>query len=150
MMNQHDKEYGAPGPGAVPTGDGGEQRESLGGLFSDLTENVSVLVRQEVELAKTELKESARAAGKGTGLYAGAGIAGHFVLFFLSLAAVFGLALWIGYAWSALLVAVTWAVIALILAVLGKKNLKQVKGIPQTSATVKKIPGAFKPQEDIS
>lgn len=147
-MNEHEKDYGSTGSGAYAAGEREENTDSLGNLFSDLTQNVSVLVRQEVELAKTELKESASAAGKGAGMYAGAGIAGHFVLLFLSLAAMFGLANWLGYGWSALIVAVVWAIIAGILAVVAKKKLEQVKGMPKTSDTVKKIPEAFKPQED--
>ncbi len=81
-------------------------------------------------------------------MYAGAGIAAHFVLMFLSLAAVFGLATLIGYGWSALIVAGVWAIIAAILAMVAKKKMEQVKGLPKTSSTVKKIPSAFKPQEE--
>lgn len=151
-MSEHTNDYGTPRPGAVPAGGGShaaeEEQTTLGGLFSDLTQNVSVLVRQEVELAKTELKESAASAGKGAGMYAGAGIAAHFVLMFLSLAAVFGLATLIGYGWSALIVAGVWAIIAAILAMVAKKKMEQVKGLPKTSSTVKKIPSAFKPQEE--
>lgn len=126
------------------------ERSSLGALFNDLTQNVSLLVRQEVELAKTELKESASSAGKSAGMYAGAGIAGHFVLFFLSLAAVFGLAAWLGYGFAALAVAVFWAIIALVLASVGKKKMREVKGLPNTAETVKKIPSAFNPKDDAS
>lgn len=127
---------------------GMEESNTLGTLFSDLTQNVSVLVRQEVELAKTELKESATNAGKGAGMYAGAGIAAHFVLLFLSVAAWVGLGQWTGYGWSAVIVAVIWAVIAAILAVVARKQLKSVKGLPKTAQTVKKIPSAFNPKEE--
>lgn len=147
-MSENDMDDGIRGPGPIPASDTEQQRESLGALFSDLTHNVSVLVRQEVELAKTEMKESATAAGKGVGMYAGAGIAAHFVLLFLSLAAAAGLANWVGYGWAALIVAVIWAVIAGILAMVAKKKMEEVKGLPKTTSTVKKIPGAFKPQED--
>ena len=87
-----------------------EEQQSLGTLFSDLTQNVSVLVRQEIELAKTELKESASNAGQGAGMFAGAGIAAHFVLLFLSLAAWVGVAQWLGYGWAALIIAAIWAI----------------------------------------
>ncbi|MEA3551889.1 phage holin family protein, partial [Pseudarthrobacter sp. C1] len=59
---------------------------SLGELLGDVTRDLSTLMRQEVELAKAELKQSATKAGKGSGMLAGAGVAGHFVLVFLSLA----------------------------------------------------------------
>lgn len=147
-MNSDNTEYGRPGPGAIPAEEPTVSQSSLGSLFSDLAENVSVLIRQEVELAKTELKESAVSAGTGIGMYAGAAIAGHFVLMFLSFGAVFGLAAWVGYGWAAVIVAVIWAVLAAILAAVAKKKLKEVKGLPKTAATVKKIPSAFNPQED--
>ncbi|WP_354176581.1 phage holin family protein, partial [Arthrobacter nitrophenolicus] len=56
---------------------------SLGELLGDVTRDLSTLMRQEVELAKAELKQSASRAGKGSGMLAGAGVAGHFVLVFL-------------------------------------------------------------------
>jgi hypothetical protein len=121
---------------------------SLGELFSDLSQNVSELVRKETELAKAELRQTARSTGKVAGLYAGAGVAGHFVLLFLSLAAMVGLASWLGYGWSAVVVAVIWAIIAAIMAALGKKHLKAVKGMPQTAETIKDIPPTFNPQEE--
>lgn len=125
-----------------------EEQHSLGTLFSDLTQNVSVLVRQEIELAKTELKESASNAGQGAGMFAGAGIAAHFVLLFLSLAAWVGVAQWLGYGWAALIIAAIWVIIAGILAAVGRKKIKEVKGLPQTAGTVKKIPSAFTPREE--
>ncbi|WP_440103808.1 phage holin family protein [Glutamicibacter mishrai] len=133
----------------TPDPDSAEQeRSSLGALFNDLTQNVSLLVRQEIELAKTELKESASSAGKGAGMYAGAGVAGHFVLLFLSVAAFFGLALWIGYGFSALVIAALWAVIGLVLASAAKKKMQEIKGLPNTAETVKRIPSAFTPKDD--
>lgn len=121
---------------------------SLGDLFSDLSQNVSVLVRQEVELAKAELKETAQSAGKGAGLYGGAGIAAHFVLLFLSVAAMFGISAWVGYGWAALIVGGLWAIVAAILAAIAKKQLQAVKGMPQTAATLKEIPPTFNPREE--
>ncbi|MGN6441799.1 MAG: phage holin family protein, partial [Arthrobacter sp.] len=56
---------------------------SLGELFGDVTRDLSTLMRQEVELAKAELKQSTSRAGKGAGMLAGAGVGGHFVLLFL-------------------------------------------------------------------
>lgn len=134
-----------PEPGSAE-----HERSSLGALFNDLTQNVSLLVRQEIELTKTELKESAGTAGKGAGMYAGAGVAGHFVLLFLSVAAFFGISAWIGYGLSALVVAVLWAIIALVMASVAKKKMKEIKGLPNTAATVKKIPSAFTPKDDAS
>ena len=53
-----------------------------------------------------------------------------------------------GHGWSALVVAAVWLVIAGILAVAGRAEIKSVKGIPQTTDTVKKIPSAVKGNEE--
>ncbi|WP_247043261.1 phage holin family protein [Arthrobacter rhizosphaerae] len=118
---------------------------SLGDLLSDVTRDISTLMRQEVELAKAEIKQSGTRAGKGAGLLAGAGVAGHFVLLFLSVALWWGLGNLIGHGWSAVVVAVIWAIIAAILASMGRKELKAIKGMPQTAETLQEIPPTLKP-----
>ena len=120
---------------------------SLGDLLGDVTRDLSTLMRQEVDLAKAELKQSATKAGKGTGMLAGAGVGGHFVLLFLSLALMFGLGAIMPLGWAALITAVVWAIIAAVLASMGRKELKQIKGLPQTGETLSEIPPTLKPGE---
>lgn len=120
---------------------------SLGDLLGEVTRDISTLMRQEVELAKVELKQSATRAGKGSGMLAGAGVAGHFVLLFLSLALWYALGLLMGLGWSAVVVAVIWGIIAAILAAMGRSELKKIKGLPQTSETLQEIPPTLKPSE---
>jgi hypothetical protein len=120
---------------------------SLGELLGDVTRDLSTLMRQEVELAKAELKQSATKAGKGGGMLAGAGVAGHFVLVFLSLALMFALGALMPLGWAAVIVAVIWGIIAAILASIGRKELKQIQGMPQTSETLSEIPPTLKPGE---
>ena len=120
---------------------------SLGELLGDVTRDLSTLMRQEVELAKAELKQSATKAGKGSGMLAGAGVAGHFVLLFLSLGLMFALGALMPLGWAALIVAVVWGIIAAVLASIGRKELKQVKGLPQTGETLSEIPPTLKPGE---
>ena len=120
---------------------------SLGELLGDVTRDLSTLMRQEVELAKAELKQSATKAGKGSGMLAGAGVAGHFVLLFLSLGLMFALGALMPLGWAALIVAVVWGIIAAVLASIGLKELKQVKGLPQTGETLSEIPPTLKPGE---
>ena len=120
---------------------------SLGDLLGDVTRDLSTLMRQEVELAKAELKQSTSRAGKGAGMLAGAGIGGHFVLLFLSLALMWALGAIMPLGWSALIVAVIWAIIAAVLASIGRKELKQIKGMPQTGETLSEIPPTLKPGE---
>ena len=120
---------------------------SLGELLGDVTRDLSTLMRQEVELAKAEAKQSATRAGKGAGMLAGAGVGGHFVLLFLSLALMFALGALMPLGWAALIVAVIWAIIAAVLASIGRKELKAIKGLPQTSETLSEIPPTLKPGE---
>jgi hypothetical protein len=54
----------------------------------------------------------------------------------------------IGYGWSALIVAAIWAIIAAVLASVGKKELDRVRGVPRTTETLGKIPNALKGQEE--
>ena len=120
---------------------------SLGELLGDVTRDLSTLMRQEVELAKAEAKQSATKAGKGAGMLGGAGVAGHFVLLFLSLALMFALGALMPLGWAAVIVAVIWGIIAAVLASMGRKELKQIKGMPQTGETLSEIPPTLKPGE---
>lgn len=122
---------------------------SFGELFGQVTKDISTLIRQEVDLAKAELKQSATRAGAGAGLLGGAGYAGLMAVFFLSCALWWGLADLIeNIAWAAVIVAVLWAIIGAILYFVGRNKLKEVQGMPRTAETVKKIPDALKRNEE--
>jgi hypothetical protein len=122
---------------------------SFGDLFGQVTKDMSTLIRQEVDLAKAELKQSASRAGAGAGLLGGAGYAALMTIFFLSCALWWGLADLIeNIAWAAVIVAVIWAIIALILYLIGRKRLKEVQGMPRTADSVKKLPDTFKRNEE--
>ena len=62
---------------------------SLGEIVSDISTDLTTLIKQEMDLAKVELKQEVAQAGKGAGMLGGAGVAGHLVLVFLSLAMTF-------------------------------------------------------------
>lgn len=119
--------------------------QSVGQLLSDVTRDLSTLMRQELELAKVEIKTEVTKAGKGAGMLGGAGFAGYMVLLFLSFALWWGLANVMDVGWAALIVAVVWAVIAAVLAVVGRSTLKRVNPKPErTLDTAKEIPPALK------
>lgn len=124
------------------------ERESLGQLLQEVSRDLSTLFRQEVELAKAELKESAKKAGKGAGLFGGAGVAGFLALVFVSIALWWALGYLIGNAWSALIVAVIWGIVAAVLALTGKKEIEDIDGAPQTVDTLKEIPDTLKRNEE--
>lgn len=121
------------------------ETSSLGDLLGEVTRDMSTLMRQEVELAKVELRQSATRAGKGSGMLAGAGVAGHFVLLFLSLALWWALGTLMGLGWSGVVIAVIWAIVAAVLVSMGRKELKAIKGLPQTTETLQEIPPTLKP-----
>jgi hypothetical protein len=126
----------------------GADRASIGELLSDISSDLSTLMRQEVALAKAELSQSAKQAGKGAGMFAGAGVAGHMVLLFISIALWWSIGNATGRGWSALIVAAIWAIIGAVLASMGRKEMKNVTGVPRTADTVKKIPSAVAGNEE--
>jgi len=120
---------------------------SIGELLSDISSDISTLIRQELELAKAELRQSATKAGKGAGLLGGAATFAHLALVFLTIACWWALGNEIGRGWSGLLVTVVLGLIAAVLGVLGRKEMQTVPGLPQTTDTVKKIPDAVQGNE---
>ena len=133
-----------------PTMPAPDSRATVGELFSEVAEDLSTLMRQEVELAKAELRQSAIRAGKGAGLLAGASVSGHMVLLFASVAAWWGIGDATGHGWSALIVAAIWLVIAAALGLMGRREISAVPGIPQTTQTAKQIPNAIRGNEGTS
>lgn len=124
--------------GATRATGGTSDDRSLGAIVSDITNDLSRLLRQEMELAKTELKQEVSRAGKGAGMLGGAGLAGWMVLLFLSLAFMFLLDSWMATGWAALITAAVWGVVAAVLAVTGKKAIQEANPqLPQTQQSLK-------------
>lgn len=138
---------GAPG-GTGGAGPAGHDDRSVGEIFAEVTGDLSTLLRQEVELAKAEVRRSAKRAGAGVGMLAGAGVAAQLVLLFLSVALWWALGDVMGLGWSALVVAALWAVVAAVLLAVGRRRLQEVEGVPETVDTVKKIPQAVRGHEE--
>jgi len=118
---------------------------SFGDMFGAVTRDLSLLVRQEVELAKAELKDEAARVGRASGMFAGAGLAGHMATLFLSISLWWGLSHVMDGGWAGLIVAALWAAIGAVLYAAGRGQLKRVEGLPRTAATVEQIPQALKP-----
>jgi hypothetical protein len=116
----------------------GERDGSVGELVSAVTADAQTLFRQEVELARTEVREEAVNAGKAAGMYGGAGFAGTMVAVFLSLTGVFALANVMDEVWAAMIVAGAWAVIGAALFALGRTRMRHVSARPdKTIQTLK-------------
>jgi len=118
---------------------------SVGDLISNVTRDLSTLLRQELALAQAELKQEAVKTAKGGGAMAGAGVAGFFVLMFLSIALWAGLSNVMDAGWAGLIVAVIWAVIAAVLFATGRSRLRRVHPTPErTVETLSQVPDALK------
>jgi Putative Actinobacterial Holin-X, holin superfamily III len=118
---------------------------SVGQLLSEVTRDLSTLMRQEMELAKAEIKQEVTKTGKGAGMLGGAGFAGYMVLLFLSIGLWWGLANVMNEAWAALIVALVWGVIGAVLYARGRAQLRAVHPKPeQTVDTLKQVPDALK------
>jgi hypothetical protein len=118
---------------------------SVGELMGTVSRDLSTLVRQELELAKAELKVEAAKAGKGAGLFGGAGFAGYMVLLFLSIALWWALENVMDTGLAALIVGVLWAILAGVLFVMGRNEMRQVRPTPErTVQTLKDVPDALR------
>jgi hypothetical protein len=119
-----------------PTTDDLRER-GIAELVKDLSSQTSTLVRKEIELAKAELQQQAKSAGKGSGMLGGAGVAGLLMLGALTATLIAllseAMATWI----AALIVTALWAVIALALAKSGQKALK--RATPPAQQTVETV-----------
>ena len=110
--------------------------QSIGGLVSNVTSNVSSLVRLELELAKTELSAQAKEGAAGLALFLVAAALMMMVLVLASFAAAYGFARMMPV-WAAFLtVAGIYLVIAALLAFIGSRRLKKVKGPERAKAQI--------------
>jgi uncharacterized membrane protein YqjE len=110
----------------------------IGELVRELSQQTSTLVRKEIELARAELQQKGKVAGKGAGMLGGAAVAGVLALGALTAALIAlldkAMATWV----AAVIVMALWAVVALVLAKTGQKALQRsTPPAPQTVETVK-------------
>ena len=128
---------GLPGQDWDPATEPKRPERTLGELFAEMTSEVSLLFRQEVQLAKTEAKDEASRAAKGVGMFAGAGVAAWMAVLFVSLALAWLLDQAMNTALAFLIVGLIWVVAAALLAVVGKSRIKSVEPLPTTTQTIK-------------
>ena len=120
---------------------------SIGELLGNVSRDLSTLMRQELELAKAEVRAEATKAGKGAAMMGGAGLAGHMVLLFLSFALWWALANVMDEGLAALIVAVVCAIAAGVLYAAGRRSFRDTNPTPQrTVETLKQVPDALKGQ----
>lgn len=117
----------------MSTGNGQQENlrgQPIGELVKQLSEQTSTLVRQEIELAKTELSERGKAAGAGAGILGGAGVVGLLaagaLTAFLILLLAEAMDAWL----AALIVALVYGAGAALLALNGRSRIRE--GMPPT------------------
>jgi uncharacterized membrane protein YqjE len=107
-------------------------------LLKQLSQETTTLVRKEIELAKAEVTEKGKQAGIGAGMFGGAGVAvllalGSLTAFLIALLAT-AMEVWA----AALIVTVVWALVAAVLAVVGREKVREATPpVPQTAETIK-------------
>ena len=113
--------------------DQNELRErSTGDLLKELSNQTTTLVKQEIDLAKAELSEKGKKAGKGAGMFGGAGLFGVFAFAALTTCIIAALESPLNLWLAALIVAVVYAAVAGVLALQGRNKVKEaVPPVPE-------------------
>ncbi len=115
-----------------------QAERSLSDLFSSMSEDLSTLVRKELELAREEVKVEASRAGTVAKLFGAAGLVGYFAVMMLLFAAAWALAAVLPDGLAFFIVGLALAVVAGVLALRGRAQVQALNPKPeQTIATLK-------------
>ena len=110
----------------------------IGELLKQLASETTTLVRQELDLAKAEMREKAGKAGPGFGMWGAAGatalLAAGALTAFLILALDGAMPNWL----AALIVGLAYALIAAVLYVTGKRRVEEA-GSPVPEKTIESV-----------
>jgi ABC-type multidrug transport system fused ATPase/permease subunit len=120
---------------------------TIGRLVSDATRDISSLVRNEIRLAKSELKISVRTGGLGIALFAAAAFLLLLAVIMLSVAIAYFIN-WNGHGlalhWAFLIVFGFYLLLAGLLVFVGIRKVKQVKAPERAIDQGREIPKALK------
>jgi hypothetical protein len=117
-MNQHEGETNA-------------SRESFGELLSQLANTSAALIRDQIELAKEEMRENLARIRSGLVTVAVSAVIGLLALFTLCAAAVIGLGILIGAGMAALVIGLGLAAVGAVIAASGIRRLKRARLKPK-------------------
>ena len=107
-------------------------------VLQDILRNLQEIVRSEVRLAKAEIRDEAVQAGSSALWVAAGAVAALCAWMFLSWTAVYALAAFMSMWAATLAVAVTLAIVAGVLLVIGVRRFKRIQPIPaRTVETLK-------------
>jgi uncharacterized membrane protein YqjE len=99
--------------------------QPIGDLLKQLSQQTTTLVRQELELAKTEVSEKGKKAGAGAGMFGGAGVAAMLGLGALTAGAITLLDNAMSTQLAALILSVAWFAVAGVLALKGRNKVRE-------------------------
>lgn len=119
-----------------------DQEESLGTLVAQATDQISTLVRSEIELAKAELRFDAKRVGTAAGLFGAAVFMAHLCLILVSFVFAYALVSAGMWEWAAFgVVTLVYLLIAGLAVLIGVRRLKGLTGMRRTARTLKNIRG---------
>jgi hypothetical protein len=105
---------------------------SLGELVVGLTDDISTLVRKEVDLAKTEIQESVKESAQAGAMVAAGGAVAYAGLLFILAAIAIVLGEWLDNLWlGAAIVGLVTALVGWLILNGGMNQLKQVSFVPR-------------------
>lgn len=118
-----------------------EQPEGIATMVKGLGQDLSLLLRDQVALTKSELRESARTAAASSGLLVGAAFLGVLTIIFVLITIAYalfaaGLPLWASFGIVALVLLIVTAVLGL----LGAQRMKKVRGPERSMIALQKVP----------
>ncbi len=118
-------------------------------LITSAAADVAALLSAQIELAKAELRQSAKQAGSAFALLIGAGVLAFLGLIFLLVTIAYalvalGLPVWAGFGIVTLLLVIISAVLGL----LGKKHAEKVRAPERTLASLEETARALSPETD--
>ena len=120
------------------TDEGNLRDRPLGEVAGELTRDLSLLVRQELELAKAEMKEKGRVAAPGLGMIGGAGAAGLLAAGALTAFLILALSIFLPDWSAAVIVGALLAVVAYVLVKQGKERVQKA-GSPMPEQTIETV-----------
>ena len=131
----------------IKAGSNMDDDPTLGKLVMDAQRDISSLISQEIQLAKSEIKVSVKHGGVGIGLFAGAAFLGLLAIIMLSVAFAY-LIHWNGEGldlhWAFLIVFLVYVLIAALLAFIGLQQVKTVTAPERAIEQGRQIPAALK------
>lgn len=126
------------------------EEESLGALVAQATDQISTLVRSEIELAKAELRFDAKRVGTAAGLFAAAAFMAHLCLILASFAIAYVLVELGVWQWLAFtIVTVFYLLVAGVLVFIGIRRLKGLAGMKRTTRSLKGLKEIATPEGEL-